>query len=249
MPRGHAGVHACGESGAAAGTACHAAAAGRLGLGRHRRLCSWPCGAHDGSRATWAKCRLPVPLLAARAAWAAPRILEARLCHVDPGRSSWHGRQCVPKVADFTPFDQPGRASKVHRERCRGRRRRDGDVRQRDGRHVGEEPRQTAASLSGAMALLDEGHLEDHPGAQERGKADQGGCVGAAACSTRLGIAPARLLRLVLMGGVRSQGDGEASPPGAQTHLGCSSRRLQSRRFLCLWPSRCGTSCSASGLR
>ena len=129
------------------------------------------------------------------------------------------------------PFDQPGRASKVHRERCRGRRRRDGDVRQRDGGHVGEEPRQTAASLSGAMALLDEGHLEDHPGAQERGKADQGGCVGAAACSTRLlGIAPARLLRLVVMGGVHSQGGGEASPPGAQTHLACSSSRLRPGR-------------------
>ena len=124
-----------------------------------------------------------------------------------------------------------GRASKVHRERCRGRRRRDGDVRQRDGGHVGEEPRQTAASLSGAMALLDEGHLEDHPGAQERGKADQGGCVGAAACSTRLlGIAPARLLRLVVMGGVHSQGGGEASPPGAQTHLACSSSRLRPGR-------------------
>ena len=230
LARRHAGVHACGESGAAAGTACHAAATGRLGLGR--RLCSWPWGAHDGSRATWAKCRLlPCHCLLP----GPPGLLHAFSRRASatwtPAAALGTAVSACQKSPISLPFDQPGRASKVHRERCRGRRRRDGDVRQRDGGHVGEEPRQTAASLSGAMALLDEGHLEDHPGAQERGKADQGGCVGAAACSTRLlGIAPARLLRLVVMGGVHSQGGGEASPPGAQTHLACSSSRLRPGR-------------------
>ena len=54
--------------------------------------------------ATWSKCRLLVPLLATMAAWearlrawAAPRMLQARLSRSDPSGSSWRGRRRVPK--------------------------------------------------------------------------------------------------------------------------------------------------------
>ena len=53
---------------------------------------------------TWSKCRLLVPPLATPAAWearlrawAAPRMLQARLSRSDPSGSSWRGRQRAPK--------------------------------------------------------------------------------------------------------------------------------------------------------
>ena len=128
--------------------------------------------------------------------------------------------------AHATAYGHPGRTSEFHRQRCRHRRR-DGDVRQRDGGHVGQEPRQATASLSGAVALLDEGHVEAHPRAQERGEADQGGGMGTAALTLTLTLTLSLSLSL--------------TSTLTLMHL--------PRRLNCLWPSRCATSCCASGLR
>ena len=67
--------------------------------------------------ATWSECRLLVPQLATPAArdaklsaWAAPRILEARLCRSRPSGSSWRARQRAPKppMSLALTFDHPG---------------------------------------------------------------------------------------------------------------------------------------------
>ena len=51
--------------------------------------------------APWSKCRLPVPQLAASAAWAAPRTLQARLSRSGLSGSSWCASACAA-VADVT---------------------------------------------------------------------------------------------------------------------------------------------------
>ena len=67
--------------------------------------------------AAWSRCRLLVPQLATPAArdaklsaWAAPRILEARLCRSRPSGSSWCARQRAPKppMSLALTFDHPG---------------------------------------------------------------------------------------------------------------------------------------------
>ena len=79
------------DAGHAAGAADHAAAAGRRALGRHRP-CSWPCGAHDGSRAAGSQRRLPVPRLLPRLP-GLPGLLHAF------ARRHLRYRQCVAKGA------------------------------------------------------------------------------------------------------------------------------------------------------
>ena len=79
-----------------------------------------PAGRFDEGAPTCSKfeCRLPAPQLAARAAWAAPRIPDALLNCSDPSGSSWCGRQRVPTSPIALPLTNQARSSRGRSRRA-----------------------------------------------------------------------------------------------------------------------------------